>query len=105
MNSFLAPNRAGPVREAGFGALDLAATGSRVRALRKRRGWTQATLALQARLSTDTVHRIESGSCNRPLVSTLLRIAEALGCGLADLLEQPVAERARPGRARPVVLD
>lgn len=51
----------------------------RIRAERKKIGWSQADLALKAGLSLSGVSLIELGR-KVPRVSTVMRIAEALGC-------------------------
>jgi transcriptional regulator with XRE-family HTH domain len=50
-----------------------------IRALRRRKGWTQAKLAAEASLSQSAVSRAERGDAWRLPVRTLNRIAEALG--------------------------
>lgn len=50
-----------------------------IRALRQRRGWTQARLAAEARLSQAAVSRAERRDAWRMTVRTLNRIAETLG--------------------------
>ncbi|MHB8893018.1 MAG: helix-turn-helix domain-containing protein [Candidatus Limnocylindrales bacterium] len=53
--------------------------GLAVRALRRRRGWTQAELADRAGISQAAVSRAERGDSRMLTVRTLERIAEALG--------------------------
>ena len=55
-------------------ALSLAA---QVKALRTRRGWTQAQLAEEAEITSDEVSRIERGA-REPRFVTIERLAEAL---------------------------
>ena len=55
-------------------ALSLAA---QVKALRTRRGWTQAQLAEEAEITSDEVSRIERGT-REPRFVTIERLAEAL---------------------------
>jgi transcriptional regulator with XRE-family HTH domain len=50
-----------------------------IRALRRRRGWTQDELAARAGVSQSAVSRVERGDAWRLTVRTLNRIAEALG--------------------------
>jgi len=65
---------------------------SNVRNARRRAGISQTDLAKAARVGSGTVARIETGGEN-PRVSTLYRLAEALGVSVHDLLpEQPPAE-------------
>lgn len=60
---------------------------SRLALLRAGRDLTQAQLAALAGLDTATVARLENGQIRRPQARTLTRIAKALGCSPADLLE------------------
>ncbi|HEV8401734.1 MAG TPA: helix-turn-helix domain-containing protein [Candidatus Limnocylindrales bacterium] len=50
-----------------------------VRALRRRRGWTQDDLAAKARASRSAVWRIERGHADRVTVQVLVGVAAALG--------------------------
>jgi transcriptional regulator with XRE-family HTH domain len=49
-----------------------------VRALRRRRGWSQTALALRAGLSRSAIARMERGQADRFTVRTLRRVCEAL---------------------------
>ena len=60
--------------------------GSRIRALRKERGWTLADLARRAGTSAPTLHRYENG-WERFELATLRRLASALGVRLQVSLE------------------
>lgn len=62
-----------------------ATIGSRVRARRKQRGWTQATLAAKVGVSSVRISQIEHADVLH--TRTLARLAEALGCEAGDLLE------------------
>lgn len=53
--------------------------GLSIRALRRRRGWTQQKLADEARMSTSAVSRVERGSGERLSVHALTGLAAALG--------------------------
>ncbi len=64
------------------------AIGARVKQERQSRGWTLDTLAVAADVSRRTVVNVERGSAN-PSVAILLRLSEALGVGLPDLVEPP----------------
>jgi transcriptional regulator with XRE-family HTH domain len=57
--------------------------GLSIRALRRRRGWTQGELAVKAGVSQASVSRAERGGAWRLTVRTLQRIAEALGARMA----------------------
>lgn len=77
------------------GVTDLAiAIGRRVRAHRQERGWTLDDLAHAAGVSRRALVNVEQGTAN-PSVSTLLRLAEALGVGLPTLVEAPLAHPVR----------
>ena len=67
-------------------AMTVKAAGDKVRELRKVRGWLQQDLADRAGVSMQTVSNLETGR-HAPEFPTLLKIAKALGVGLADLLE------------------
>lgn len=56
--------------------------------LRVAKGWTQADVAVRAKLSERTVSRIETGM-NAPGWETLQLLAEALGCKDLDLMVEP----------------
>ena len=60
-------------------------TGKRIQALREEKGWTARQLARKSDLADVTVLSIEDGSDN-PTMATLAKIAEALGCKVADLV-------------------
>jgi transcriptional regulator with XRE-family HTH domain len=67
----------------------------RIVALRRQAGFTQEQLCEKARISIDSVTRIETGA-RRPSLTTLGRIAWALGVAPADLLQDagaPPVER------------
>lgn len=51
--------------------------GARFRALREARGWTQQALCARAKVSRDTLHRLESGSVVD--ASSLVALLDALG--------------------------
>jgi transcriptional regulator with XRE-family HTH domain len=59
---------------------------TRLKQLRRRRGLTQAALAFRARLSPGYVARLEIGR-HDPSLSTLRKLAKALGVPVRELLE------------------
>lgn len=65
--------------------LDYTALGARIRALRKKKGFTQQHLAEQVEIETSNISHIERGASKVGL-STLVRIANALGASLDDLV-------------------
>ena len=61
--------------------------GKRIRAFREKRALSQENLSLCAGISVDTVSNAERG---KPLnIKTLLRISEALGVGVSELVDNP----------------
>ncbi|MEO8438536.1 MAG: helix-turn-helix transcriptional regulator [Chloroflexota bacterium] len=62
--------------------MDVVRFGLSVRALRRRRGWTQQRLADQVRVSRSVIVRIEGGRADRVPVHTLVLVATALGATL-----------------------
>ena len=75
--------------DVGTSALAIA-IGARVKERRRARGWTLDKLADNAGVSRRMVVSVERGEVN-PSVGTLLRLSEALGVGLPDLVEPPDA--------------
>lgn len=63
-----------------------------VRRLRQERGFTLDALAERGELSKGTLIQVEQERAN-PNISTLCRIADALGVGVASLIETPPAPR------------
>jgi transcriptional regulator with XRE-family HTH domain len=59
--------------------MDVIRFGLGMRALRRRRGWTQMRLASEARVSRAVIWRIERGHADRVALHTLIRVAAALG--------------------------
>jgi transcriptional regulator with XRE-family HTH domain len=57
----------------------------RIRRLRIAKGWTQQTLAERAKVSLGYVVRLEAGRYD-PKLSTLRKVAKALGVKVRDLL-------------------
>jgi transcriptional regulator with XRE-family HTH domain len=55
--------------------------GRRFRALRRELGWTQPRLAARAKVSRDTIHRLERGQAVD--ASSLVRLLDAMGQRLA----------------------
>ena len=63
-----------------------AAIGRSIRALRHRRGWRQADLALKVEIGQSAISGVESGDLGTVSARTLQRIAEALGAELVIAL-------------------
>jgi len=64
--------------------------GQRLRRFRDDRGWTQAALAEQAGVSKPYLSELEGGAGRRPSAQILLKLADALGVTVADLLGRQV---------------
>ena len=76
-------------------AATLPADVARLRTLRRRRGWTQDQLAEASGVGSATIARIEGGGAV-PRVSTMTRIAQALGVRIPDVDEFADDEAPRP---------
>ncbi len=59
----------------------------RLKEERRRAGLTQRELAAAAGVGVNTIARIESGDIEEPRVSSLRKLATALGLRVRDLLE------------------
>ena len=62
-----------------LGPMDVIRFGLGVRALRRKRGWTQDELAAKTQVSRTAIWRIERGHADRVAVHVLARVAAALG--------------------------
>jgi transcriptional regulator with XRE-family HTH domain len=83
--------------EAG-GAGDVGAVIARhVRAARAARGWSLDGLATRSGVSKGMLVQIEQGRAN-PSIATLVRVANALGVGVPELLEAAAPPRVRVAR-------
>ena len=87
----------------GAAAAMMPADVAKLRTLRRRRGWTRVQLAQAAGLGEATIARIEAGTGRRRAggppevrVSTMTRIAEALGVRILDVDEFRDEETPRP---------
>jgi transcriptional regulator with XRE-family HTH domain len=65
---------------------EVAGWGAVVRRLREERGWTQGQLAYHAGVDQSRVSKIESGAHRDTRLSTVTRLAAALGVGVDVLL-------------------
>jgi transcriptional regulator with XRE-family HTH domain len=70
--------------------------GQRLRRFRDERGWTQAALAEHAGVSKPYLSELESGAGRRPSGQILLKLADALGVTVADLLGRQVLPTQDP---------
>lgn len=55
--------------------------------LKNKGEWTQGTLSQEAKLAYHTIAKIESGSTKDPRVSTVKKIADALGVTVDELIK------------------
>jgi transcriptional regulator with XRE-family HTH domain len=55
------------------------ALADKVKELRQKLGWNQATLAKEAKITQATISRIESGKVTQPKMGQLHKLADALG--------------------------
>jgi HAD superfamily hydrolase (TIGR01509 family) len=69
-------------------ALDEQALGKRLQVARQAAGLTQQNLCHKANLSYSTLAKIERGAIKSPSIFTVMAIAEALGVGLDELMDQ-----------------
>ncbi len=58
----------------------------KVKELRNQKGWTQQKLAEETELSFNTITKIEQGIGSSPTLKTLIKLADALGIGLDELV-------------------
>ena len=58
----------------------------RLKELRKKAGWSQQKLAEEAGLSYNTITKIEQGAAIKPTIQTMIKIADAFGIGLDELV-------------------
>lgn len=58
----------------------------RLKELRKEKGWSQQKLAEKTDLSFNAVTKIEQGLAKHPTLKTLLKLADAFGISLDDLV-------------------
>ena len=58
----------------------------RIKELRKKSGWSQQKLAEKAGVSYNTVAKIEQGAATMPTIQTMIKIADAFGITLDELV-------------------
>ena len=58
----------------------------RIKELRKKSGWSQQKLAEKAGVSYNTVAKIEQGAATMPTIQTMIKIADAFGISLDELV-------------------
>jgi transcriptional regulator with XRE-family HTH domain len=63
----------------------------KIRQLRKSAGWSQQQLAQYSELSYNMITKIEQGQAKYPSIQTVIKLADAFGMSLDDIVER------RPG--------
>jgi transcriptional regulator with XRE-family HTH domain len=58
-----------------------------IKNLRKKKGWTQQTLATKARLSYNAITKIEQGYAINCRITTLTKLADAFEVSIDDLVK------------------
>jgi len=59
---------------------------NRIKELRKKSGWSQQKLAEKAGISYNTITKIEQGAATMPTIQTMIKIADAFGISLDQLV-------------------
>ncbi|MBM3245140.1 MAG: helix-turn-helix transcriptional regulator [Candidatus Omnitrophica bacterium] len=60
----------------------------RLKQLRKKSGWSQQKLAERAGLSYNVITKIEQGAAKNPNIRTIIKLADAFGVSLDELLNR-----------------
>jgi transcriptional regulator with XRE-family HTH domain len=58
----------------------------RLKELRKKSGWSQQKLAEKAGLSYNVITKIEQGVAKRPTIQTMMKLADAFGITLDEIV-------------------
>jgi len=58
----------------------------RLKELRKKKGWSQQRLAEKAKVSYNTITKIEQGVAVMPTIQTMIKIADAFGISLDEVV-------------------
>jgi len=58
----------------------------KIKQVRKKVGWSQQKLAEKAGLSLAVITKIEQGVAKRPSIQTMMKLADALGISLDELV-------------------
>ena len=59
-----------------------------LKSMRLRRGWTQKELSERSEVPQPMISDIESGKVINPTIGTLIRLARAIRCAVADLITE-----------------
>lgn len=64
--------------------------GEALKIMRESRGWTQVQLAKKTDMSVRVLQNLEQGArdINKASVETVLRLSEALGCDIYDIINE-----------------
>jgi len=54
--------------------------------IRKQKGWSQEKLAAESGISYNTLIKIERGGIENPKIETVIKLADALGVSLEELI-------------------
>lgn len=73
--------------------MNLLELGTKIRELRKQRGWTQQNLATKANLSRATLSKLENGYFSKISVTTMENILSTLGYSLEIKPKNPFIKR------------
>jgi transcriptional regulator with XRE-family HTH domain len=60
----------------------------KVKSLRKSAGWSQQKLAQYSGLSYNMITKIEQGQARYPSIQTVIKIADAFGMSIDDLVDR-----------------
>lgn len=60
----------------------------RIRQLREKAGWSQQKLAEKSGLSYTVITKIEQGVAKRPTIQTMIKLADAFGISLDELVKR-----------------
>jgi len=58
----------------------------KLKELRKKAGWSQQKLAEKAGLSYNAITKIEQGAAKQPTIQTIMKIADAFGVSLDEVV-------------------
>ena len=54
--------------------------------IRKQKGWSQEKLAVESGISYNTIIKIERGGIENPKIETVIKLADALGVSLDEIV-------------------
>lgn len=54
--------------------------------IRKQKGWSQEKLAVESEISYNTIIKIERGGIKNPKIGTVIKLADALGITIDELV-------------------